>query len=177
MSRLNTQVNVSGRALFVGRFQPFHNGHLAVINQLLERHNEVIIAIGSAEESISSDNPMTAGERVEMIRRCFPTSTLSRLIIVPVRDINNNNIWVAHLVSHLPEFGVVYSNNPLVHYLFSRSGIRTEKFEFYERKSCEGTKIRKDILTGGNEWKKCVPKEVAAYLERLEIRKRLAISL
>lgn len=82
MSRLNTQVNVSGRALFVGRFQPFHNGHLAVINQLLERHNEVIIAIGSAEESISSDNPMTAGERVEMIRRCFPTSTLSRLIIV-----------------------------------------------------------------------------------------------
>lgn len=164
-----------GRALFVGRFQPFHNGHLAVINKLLETHNEVIIAIGSAEESISSDNPMTAGERVEMIRRCFTPSALSRLIIIPVRDINNNNMWVAHLVSHLPEFEVVYSNNPLVHYLFSRSGFRAEKFQFFERGSCEGTKIRKDILSGGSRWKKCMPKEVVAYLERLDIRKRLEI--
>ena len=56
------------RGLFVGRFQPFHLGHLDAIEATLERVEELIIVVGSGEYSHSDKNPFTAGERVEMIR-------------------------------------------------------------------------------------------------------------
>ncbi|RLF01945.1 MAG: nicotinamide-nucleotide adenylyltransferase, partial [Thermoprotei archaeon] len=58
-----------GRGLFVGRFQPFHLGHLKALRWILEREDEVIICIGSAQYSHSLRNPFTVGERVEMIWR------------------------------------------------------------------------------------------------------------
>ena len=56
------------RALFVGRFQPFHNGHIHAIGEILEESDELIIVVGSAQMSHEPDNPFTAGERLEMIR-------------------------------------------------------------------------------------------------------------
>ena len=38
------------RALFIGRFQPFHNAHLADIKKILKENDEVLIAIGSSQE-------------------------------------------------------------------------------------------------------------------------------
>lgn len=42
------------RGLFVGRFQPFHLGHLHVIKELLEKVDELIIAIGMPSTVILS---------------------------------------------------------------------------------------------------------------------------
>ncbi len=50
----------------VGRFQPFHNGHILVIRKMLESFPSVILGIGSAQYSHTLENPFTAGERVEM---------------------------------------------------------------------------------------------------------------
>ena len=47
----------NNRALFIGRFQPFHNGHLNVIKTLLENHKEVVVVIGSAQEENTAENP------------------------------------------------------------------------------------------------------------------------
>ncbi|MEM2915309.1 MAG: adenylyltransferase/cytidyltransferase family protein, partial [Candidatus Bathyarchaeia archaeon] len=58
----------SSRALYVGRFQPFHLGHLEAVKYMLRNSKEVIIVIGSAQESHTLTNPFTAGERVYMIR-------------------------------------------------------------------------------------------------------------
>ncbi len=55
------------RAFFVGRFQPYHLGHHEVIRSILREVDELIIGIGSAQESHSLENPFTAGERVLMI--------------------------------------------------------------------------------------------------------------
>jgi cytidyltransferase-related domain len=55
------------RALFIGRFQPLHRGHEEVIKWLLGRHEEVVVAIGSANESFTPRNPFTVGERIEML--------------------------------------------------------------------------------------------------------------
>ncbi|MEM3596417.1 MAG: adenylyltransferase/cytidyltransferase family protein, partial [Candidatus Bathyarchaeia archaeon] len=54
--------------LYVGRFQPFHLGHLEVVRSILNRADELIIAIGSSQYSHTRRNPFTAGERVTMIR-------------------------------------------------------------------------------------------------------------
>jgi len=152
------------RALFVGRFQPFHKGHLSVIRNILNNYDEAIIVVGSAEESLSNENPFTAGERIEMIRRCLNDS---RVIIVPVRDINNNSLWVPHLLSYLPKFDAVYSNNELVKILFSRYGIPVKGIKFHERKKHEGKTIRKQMLKG-NLWKKHIPKPASDFIEEIK---------
>ena len=105
------------RALFIGRFQPFHKGHIYCVKKLLKSFDEVIIVVGSAQESRTKKNPFTAGERVEMIRLSFK-SELSRILILPVPDINNHLYWVSHILSYVPKFDEVYSNNELVLELF-----------------------------------------------------------
>ena len=57
---------------FIGRFQPFHNGHKAVVDQALTRAKKVAIVIGSDGQPRNSRNPFTTAERIEMIRAVFP---------------------------------------------------------------------------------------------------------
>ncbi|MBV9668355.1 MAG: adenylyltransferase/cytidyltransferase family protein, partial [Nitrososphaeraceae archaeon] len=56
------------RGLFVGRFQPFHLGHLATIKFALSHIEELVVVIGSAQKSHEIRNPFTAGERIQMIK-------------------------------------------------------------------------------------------------------------
>jgi len=92
--------------LMVGRFQPFHNGHLNLANQILEDCEELIIAIGSAQFNYTFTNPFTAGERIYIIHESFVESKidLKRVYIVPIMNLENNAIWVQHLRSMLPKF-------------------------------------------------------------------------
>jgi nicotinamide-nucleotide adenylyltransferase len=55
------------RGLFVGRFQPFQNGHLQAVKDALEEVDELIIVVGSAQYSHRLNDPFTAGERLTMI--------------------------------------------------------------------------------------------------------------
>lgn len=158
-------MNMVKRALFIGRFQPFHNGHLAVVRRMLEKYEEAIITIGSAEESLSQSNPFTAGERMEMIRACFKRNELARIIVVPIRDINNNSLWVSHVSSHLPQFHAIYSNNWLVRHLFKKEGYIVERLEFHDRPNCEATKIREQMRRKDKTWRKHVPAPVAGWID------------
>ncbi len=163
-----------GRALFIGRFQPFHKGHHSAISSLLRRYEEVIVIIGSSEDSFSGPNPFTAGERIEMIRQCFSKNDLSRLIIVPVRDVNDNRIWVDHLLTHTPLFDQVYSNNMLVKMLFSQVGILVNSTKMTEREEGnEGSHLRTLMAEGNPEWKKHVPKKLIDFLVEIEAEDRL----
>ena len=155
---------MADRALFIGRFQPFHHGHLEVVNSLLAKHEEVIIAIGSAECCSAEDNPFSAGERVEMIRASLLPEQLKRVIAIPIRDINNNSLWVSHLKSYVPEFSVVYTNNPLVKMLFSKAGIKVENISYVDRGLNEGKAIRKLMSQGNDAWKKHVPQGAHGFI-------------
>src|SRR3970040_1541422 len=53
-----------GRALWIGRFQPFHLGHLSMAKRILAEVDELVIGIGSAQYSHTPENPFTAGERL-----------------------------------------------------------------------------------------------------------------
>src|SRR3989442_15088954 len=57
------------RALFVGRFRPFHKGHLAMAKRSLAKHDDLIIGIGSAQYSHTGENPFTAAARLAMLQR------------------------------------------------------------------------------------------------------------
>ena len=73
-------------ALFIGRWQPFHNGHKYLIDEALSRGENVCVAIRDTE--ISDSNPYTAGQRVEMLRRVYG----SRIEVIVIPDINSINI-------------------------------------------------------------------------------------
>ncbi len=89
------------RGLFVGRFNPFHLGHLKAVEQILELEDELIIAIGSTQESHTTSDPFTAGERLLMIRAAIKEANipLERIFIVSVPEIHRNSVCVSHLGS------------------------------------------------------------------------------
>ncbi|MEM0120060.1 MAG: nicotinamide-nucleotide adenylyltransferase [Thermoprotei archaeon] len=163
------------RGLLVGRFQPFHKGHEYVINQILEENEEAIIAIGSAQLSYTLDNPLTAGERVYMIRSALKNSGigLERVITITVPDIQYNSAWPAHLKSYAPPFNTAYTNNPLVTALLKDAGISVKHPKLYMRDKCSGTNIRRWLLKGDPEWQKYVPVATLEILSELKIRERL----
>ena len=164
--------------LLVGRFQPFHRGHLAVVSALRRAHPEdvLLLAIGSAQESFTAENPFTAGERVEMIQRALSEAHLERCLPIPVPDIHQHAQWVAYLRGLLPPFDVVYTNNPLTRLLFERERIRVESPPLVDREQYQGAVVRRQLVRR-QPWQELVPPAVARYLEEIgavERMKRIA---
>jgi|GEM_PF-85196 nicotinamide-nucleotide adenylyltransferase len=161
--------SLARRGLFLGRFQPYHNGHHAVIKQILQSQeiDELIIAIGSAQESHTLKDPFTAGERILMITKALhelkPSITT---YVLPIEDIARNSLYVAHIRSLTPPFEIVYSNNPLVQQLFEERGIVVRALPYVERAQWDGTKIR-ELMLQGDQWKEHVPAAVAQVIEEI----------
>ncbi|WP_075057050.1 nicotinamide-nucleotide adenylyltransferase [Thermogymnomonas acidicola] len=154
----------------VGRFQPFHNGHLAVIKEILKENRSIIIGIGSAQYSHTlKDPPFTAGERHLMISSSLEQEGIYNFYLVPIEDVNSNPLWVAHVESLTPPgFDRVYTNNPpLVRRLFQESGYEVRSMKLLNRKDWSGTSIRKKIISG-EDWKSDVPKAVAEIIEEID---------
>lgn len=157
-------------ALFIGRFQPFHNGHLYVIQEILKKQKKIIIAIGSAEENNTPENPWTASERMVMIEAALNEKKIpaERYWIVPVRNINNYAVWVQHVTTLVPPFQHMYSGSPIVQSLFKKDG----RFTCHTVKMVEkisGTRIREYIWKNNFTWRKMVPKNVGVIIEKLGI--------
>jgi nicotinamide-nucleotide adenylyltransferase len=162
------------RGLFVGRFQPFHKGHLKVVKRILKEVDELIIIVGSSQYSHNLDNPFTIGERITMIRKALQEEAvkLSRIWIIPVPDIHQHALWVSQIVSHSPKFHVVYTNEPLTRRLFMESGFRIESMPFIKREIYLATEIRKRIIAGKN-WRQLVPSTVVSIIEEIDGDTRL----
>lgn len=161
------------RGLFIGRFQPFHNGHLYAIERILNENEEIIIGIGSAQDSYSLKNPLTAGERIEMIREIAKDiGILDKVIIVPIPDINENMVWPARVIELVPSFNKVYSGNELVLMLFEKFGIETVRIKHINRYIYQGSVIRDKIIKG-EDWRDLVPERVYRYLKKIKFEERI----
>lgn len=81
--------------VFIGRFQPFHVGHKAVIDEALKRAHNVIILIGSANLPRSTRNSFTVVERRQMIKGAFDPDDAARIYCVGLDDaLYNDNRWL-----------------------------------------------------------------------------------
>jgi nicotinamide-nucleotide adenylyltransferase len=156
------------RGLFVGRFQPFHKGHLQAVKEILNEVDELIVVVGSAQYSHRVDNPFTAGERIMMIRKALEEEKvdLKRIWIVPVPDVHIHMVWVSVVESYTPRFDVVYSNEPLTRRLFIEAGYEVKPIPFHKREIYSATEIRKRMLSGKN-WEELVPKSVASLIKEI----------
>lgn len=80
-------------AVLIGRFQPVHQGHLALVHEALARAPRVFIVVGSACQARSPKNPFTWQERAAMLRECVPETERHRLTVLPIRDHYNEPLW------------------------------------------------------------------------------------
>jgi nicotinamide-nucleotide adenylyltransferase len=163
------------RGLYVGRFQPFHLGHLSAVKTVLEDIDELVIVIGSAQYSHTMANPFTAGERLMMVRLALEEAGLDckRVWVVPVPDVHLHMLWVSALEGYTPKFDVVYSNEPLTRRLFIEAGYEVKGIRFFERKVYSSTDIRAKMVNG-ESWKNLVPKSVAAFISEVDGVNRLS---
>lgn len=81
-------------AILIGRFQPFHHAHLALLQRALEVAPQCIVVIGSAHQARSPKNPFTWTERAEMIRLALSEADRARVRFLPVRDHYDEARWV-----------------------------------------------------------------------------------
>jgi bifunctional NMN adenylyltransferase/nudix hydrolase len=81
--------------VFIGRFEPFHNGHAAVARLALARASKLIVLVGSAGTPRTIKNPWTVSERQVMVEAAL-SDAASRLLVRPLRDhLYNESLWIA----------------------------------------------------------------------------------
>jgi nicotinamide-nucleotide adenylyltransferase len=158
-------------ALFIGRFQPFHLGHLSVIKKAVTENNRLFIGIGSSESNFEPANPFTCSERFQMIEAALDYANIKRekYTIVTIRNINNYALWVRHLELYIPPFNKIYTGSETVKYLFENENInsttRHEIISVKKELAISGTKIRELMLKDGS-WEMLTPPPVAALIKK-----------
>jgi len=152
------------KVLFIGRFQPFHKGHLRVVQEASKKYDEVIIGIGSSQYSDTSDNPFTSEERELMIKKTLEKSVINNYRIISMPDIHNPPKWVDHVLSIVSDFDVVISNNSLTKRLFSEKGYNVKETPLYEKKKYSGREIRRRMINS-EPWDDLVPTEVSNFIK------------
>ena len=155
------------KVLFIGRFQPFHNGHLLVLQQISKQYEEVIIGIGSSQEKDTNDNPFSEEERKLMITRSLDAVGIHNYQVAAIPDIHDPPRWVAHVCSILSGFNVVITNNPLTRKLFSEKGYLVKGTSYFDREHYSGKEIRKRILQN-KPWEEFVPASVAQVMKEIQ---------
>lgn len=160
--------------LYVGRFQPFHNGHLQSVKSLVKKYERVIIVIGSAQDSYSKSNPWSASERFEMIYRTLQKEgIIHKCVIIPIDDINRNSMWVNHIESKCPSFRHIFSHNKLTVTLFAQQGYGIDDTSYSRGEGIEsGTQIRKLMAIDGKWWQ-YVPEEVYKFMRDRQLDNRM----
>ena len=161
------------KGLILGRFQPFHYGHLELIKGIIENGVEPLICIGSAQYSHTDENPFTVIERKKMIDTIMK-SINCKYNIFEIPDINNYDLYVSHLEKFVPSFDYVYSGNSLVQRLFRNAGYEIIKLEMINREVWEGSAIRLAMKEGG-DWESAVPIQIVEIIHGIDGTERLKI--
>lgn len=158
-------------ALFIGRFQPFHKGHLYSLKKALELAEKVIIGIGSSNKS-DENNPWSYEEREEMVECVLKVEELRGKVVavVAVPDNPSDEVWAEELVSLVSEFGyqvgevVGVGNNEWTNRLLASKGVDVVKSGLFRRDELEGVKIRRLMRAGEASWRTRVPECIGVYL-------------
>jgi nicotinamide-nucleotide adenylyltransferase len=156
--------------LFIGRFQPFHKGHLGTIKKIVDSGEvaSLLIGIGSCEQFHTAYNPFTAQEREEMIRASLKLNIPYEIKLIP--DNPDNDIWTKDLLAKYFKGDLVYSGNSLVQELLTAAGLEVRIPPPIENPS--GTQIR-EMMRKGEKWEDFVPKGTLQMLYKIRGQDRV----
>lgn len=159
--------------LLIGRFQPFHLGHLAAVRFALTKVDTLSIGIGSSNKFNEKRNPFTAEERKEMIISSLDDKILEKIKIYYIPDVDDHDKWTYHVDSIIPNYDVVFSNDDFTHRLFKKRGVSVVSVPLEKREMLSGTEIRQKIASDQN-WIDYVPAGTRNVLLKINARERIS---
>jgi len=160
------------KALFIGRFQPFHKGHLQIIQNVSKKYDEIIIGLGSSQYTNSFQNPFSSDERQEMIKRSLKQIGIKNYRIELIPDIHDLARWASYVTSIIPDFDVVITNSPLTKRLFEEKGYKIEETAIFDRMRYSGKEIRRRMAED-EPWIDLVPASVVEIIRKVDGVNRL----
>jgi nicotinamide-nucleotide adenylyltransferase len=158
-------------ALFVGRFQPFHLGHMHAIEEILRKNSKALIVIGSSEDKFTARNPFTYKERREMMKKALLPKFAGRIEIGHLKDFNNDGLWADALKGSF-SFDRAYSRNPWTTSCLEKAGFRVYRQRLFNESRFSGSEIRRRMAQG-RDWSGLVPAGVYDYIKNMEGEKRV----
>ena len=161
-------------ALVIGRFQPFHHGHVGLVAHALEVGRRALVVVGSAGAPRSVKNPFTADERIAMIRESFGPKQRQRLSFATVRDYYDEARWANAVTAAVAAEGA--ATVALVGFRKDDSSAYLSLFPQWREHSLprqapiDGTALRQVYLSGEEgglpaELVDSVPEPVASFLD------------
>jgi len=140
------------KIIYIGRFQPFHLGHLKAIKLLKLISKDIIIAIGSPHEK----GHFTLKERKEMIYQNTKVHPIIINDLLPNHKYYNNS--GQYILNKVGDIDIVGTGNTFVRDDFYKLGKHVFYFNRDYGDLC-GTKIRQLIKNKDNSWIKLVPRK------------------
>lgn len=160
--------------LLIGRFQPFHLGHLEAFKFALSKVEKLWIGIGSSNKPNQKQNPFSADERKEMILSSIDNSILNRIEIFYIPDLENHEKWIENIDKIVPKFDIVFSNDELTKHLYSKRKVEVCTIPFTKRNEFSGTNIR-DKMRSDQPWEHLIPNGTKKTLDKINGIERLKI--
>ena len=160
-SCLNTPENLllhnMATCIFPGRFQPFHDGHLLVIQGMMKVHGNATIVICDGKGGHGADTPFTMQQRREMISSALLAVDIMDANIVEVVDKGDDGEWANAVLDAAGNPGepMVWSGDEKVREIFEAKGVATKKI--VPVPGIDGAAIQKKIMAKDSSWREKVP--------------------
>ena len=158
--------------LLIGRFQPFHLGHLDALHFALSKVDKLWVGLGSSNKPTQKNNPFSAEERKKMILDSIDDSSKKRIEIYFIPDLENHVKWVELIDTIVPKFDIVFTNDELTQHLYSKRNVKVLSIPFTKRDVLSGTNIR-DLITSDQKWESLVPEGTKNFLNSVSAKERL----
>jgi nicotinamide-nucleotide adenylyltransferase len=158
--------------LLIGRFQPFHLGHLEALQFALSKVDKLYVGLGSSNKPVEKNNPFTAEQRKEMILSSIDDSMKEKISIYFIPDVDNHIRWIEKIDTIVPKFDIIFSNDDLTKHLYSKRNIQVLSIPFLNRESLSGTNIR-DLIVRDQKWDNLIPTGTRNFLERTGAKEHL----
>lgn len=161
-------------AVFIGRFQPFHNSHLQVVEKALQTAENLLIILGSAHAAPSIKNPFSVEQRKQMIISGLPPELAQRVIIREVRDYYySDNMWVSNVQSIVSQHEDEDHNVVLITNYKDESSYYLDLFPQWHKQPAwsdakmDATSVRETMFNrwcGTEDFKKYLPKGTHTWI-------------
>jgi nicotinamide-nucleotide adenylyltransferase len=158
--------------LLIGRFQPFHLGHLEALRFALTKVDKLWVGLGSSNKPIEKNNPFTAEERKEMILSSIDDSMKEKISIYFIPDVDNHVKWIQNIDTIVPKFDIIFSNDELTKHLYSKRTTQVVSIPFLNRDKLSGTNIR-DLIISDQKWEDLVPEGTRNFLINTSAKEHL----
>ena len=158
--------------LLIGRFQPFHLGHLDALRFALTKIENLWLGLGSSNKPLEKNNPFSAEERKKMILSSIDDSMKEKISIYFIPDLDNHVKWIEMIDDIVPQFQVVFSNDPLTDHLYSKRSVQVIPIPFLNRDDLSATNIR-NLIVSDQKWEHLVPQGTKNFLIQNSAKDRL----